>query len=129
MKAITKVKENVQAYVLSCIDFSDYEGVPNTIKEAFKHYLDQSGPRYYGQSPVSHFTHFMQGLPGWFNLEYYNDGIVELMINWGLPATDKHGKKFDTDKSINLYYQLLFDAWKTLLGKEGISIYANQVTD
>ena len=128
MKTITKqVKENVQAYVLSCIDFSDYDNVPNTIKEAFRHYLDQSGPRYYQQPTVNHFRHFMEGLPGWFNLEYYNDGIVELMISWGLPATDKHGKQFDTDKSIDLYYQLLFNAWSELLDKEGISIYSNQL--
>jgi len=119
MKTNSKeVKQAVQAYIMSCIDFSNY-GKGNTIANCLEAYKSESAPLRRNESIQEHFIYFLNGLPSWLSIEYYNHAILELMASWGLPLP----KNKDEQDGIDLYHYLIFREFCALLKKEGLSIY------
>lgn len=122
MKTTTKeVKSKIQTYILNAIDFSDYdETYTNDVKSVLRAYKEQSGP--VRGNVQDHFIDFLQGLPGYLNIEYYDKEIIDIMVNeWGLPQP---ANKSDRD-STKLFYSLIFREFNNLLKKEGLSIFNN----
>lgn len=113
------VKTAIQNHILNAIDFSDYdETYANDVKSVLRAYKEQSGPL--RGNVQDHFKDFLQGLPSYFNLPYYNDDILSVMVNeWHLPQPANK----DITDIVNLYYYLIFREFNNLLKKEGLRIY------
>lgn len=113
-----EVKQAVQSYILQAIDFTGYE-VESTLANALKYYKSESGPIRGRETVQEHFIDFLMGLPSWFNIEYCNWDILQLMKSWGLPLPVNKTE----EEGIKLFHYLIFREFNNLLQKEGLSIY------
>lgn len=121
MKTNSKeVKKAVQSYIMDCISFDGlgYDNESNTLENLAQTFKNEAGKPQRGQNNFEHFKNFVQGLPSWFNLEFYNDAILEKLESWGLPLPSNK----DTDDAVNLYYWLIYRELTQMLNKSNLTL-------
>lgn len=121
MKTNSKiVRDEVKKYILECINVEYFEEcneaptAKNVLKRLRKAYNYEYNMKRF-PCEQDRFKDYMLGLPSELNIEYYNEGIEDLLINRfkiGEP------KKRDADKAVNLYYYLIFVELKKLAENE-----------
>lgn len=106
-------KDQINQYVLDCIDGSGYEKDLKTDKEKIQFLLDtfrkeycfpQSLQRYGTEQKV--FIEWCRGLPSCFNIEFYNCKIIELGKAWGLLSDEPTERQ--EDAFIEQYWNRLY---------------------
>ena len=122
-----EVKTALQSYIIDCIDTTEYPEIKTDLKNQLTFIVDEfhrvncypvNMQRYKGNYQAL-FTDWHSGLPSYFNIEYRNYAILELMASFGLPLPSD---KDETD-GINLFYHLVYREFLTLLKKNGLTIY------
>jgi len=118
-----ELNTRVFAYILDCIDASDYGFAPATDADKLA-FLSETFHSEYGWSierlgAIKAFAEWCQGLPSAFNCEFRNHAIIEIAKEWGsLPAdaTERQEQKI-LDNWFNLIANKTFQLFK----KHGIS--------
>ena len=122
-----EVKTKVQEYIINYIDTEDYPEVKPSLRDQLTFIVDE----FYRVAMHPHNIHrlkgnyqalfidWLSGLPSYFNIEYRNFEILELMASFGLPLPDN---KDETD-GVNLFYYLIYREFLTLLKKHNLTIY------
>lgn len=118
MKTTKKeVREAIRSYIMECIDFSDYEGMENTLESFVIEYHAEAAP--IRGNHFEHWRKFQEGLPSWFNIAYSEYGILQVMEKrFGLPMPE--GK--DIDDAVDLYYWLIWRELNYLLDKQCLAL-------
>ena len=120
------VSDLVQAYILSCIDVSDYteDTNPDTktklelvYKEFDRVALYPNNIRYH-KTVQACFIDWLLGMPGIINIEVYNSVILGLMSSWGLPLPANK----DESDGIELFYYLIYMNFNRLCRKHKANI-------
>lgn len=108
------------AYILNCIDSSDYdlESEPQTDADKLA-FLSETFHAEYGWmvqrvGPITAFAEWCKGLPSSFNCEFRNHAIIDLAKEWGsIPAdaTERQEQKI-LDNWFNLIANKTFQLFK-----------------
>jgi ketopantoate reductase len=131
MKTNSKeVKVKIQSYIIDCIDLSDYDNVKqDTDKDKLQFIVSEFhrvaiypyNLHHFANNYQKMFTDWTMGLPGYFNIEYRNYRILELMAEFGLPLPANKTE----EQGIELFFVLVYREFNALLSKHNLSIYNN----
>jgi hypothetical protein len=122
-----EVKTVIQKYVIDCIDTSDYPEIKTDLKNQLSFIVDEfhrvamysnNIHRFKGNYQQL-FIDWLSGLPSYFNVEYRNYEILELMSSFGLPLPANK----EESQGIDLFYYLVYREFLTLLKKNNLTIY------
>jgi len=121
------VKTLIQSYILDCIDTSEYPEVKTDIKNQLSFIVDEfyrvamydNNIRRLKGNYQELFIDWLSGLPSYFNIEYRNYQILELMSSFNLPLPANKEKY----EGVKLFYYLIYREFLTLLKKHDLTIY------
>lgn len=120
-----EVKEKIQKYILECIDLSEQncnddsdKGKIQFLYDEFKRVSIFPYNLQYFKTYQRCFMDFCQGLPSYFNIEFYDNAILEQMSNFGLPLPENK----TNEQGIQLYYDLLYINFMDLCKKYNVKV-------
>lgn len=116
-------KENLKKYVLNCINTEYYDFEVKTDKEKVQFVLDcfdkeynylNNKKRY--PSLTNRLSEWLQGLPGVFEVAFYNEDILKLGLKFGLidPGATDDEEYYFINSWFNLCAAAFFDLAKDL---------------
>lgn len=100
------VKDRINAHILESVtdfegnEFEDIEQAKRFMCDRFKSEYMHHNNRHQNRQEL--FKSYMQGLP--FNFPYMNWEIIETVERW----TESDSEDFDTQRTIDLYYNLIY---------------------
>lgn len=117
MKTTNKLfKSQVQEHILNNMS----EDFGNVIKD-FQSYYHPTTQKLIPNRQEA-FTSWLQGLPSTLDVEYTNHGIHETLKTWFENVGETY-KDRDSDKEAQLYYNLVYREFNTLLKKNDLSLF------
>ena len=122
-----EVKTKIQSYIIDCIDTSGYPEIETDLKNQLTFIVTEfhrvncypvNMQRYKGNYQKL-FTDWLSRITFYFNIEYRNYEILELMASFGLPlpANKEEGQ------GIELFFYLIYREFLYLLKKHNLTIY------
>ena len=121
------VKTLIQSYILDCIDTSEYPEVKTDIKNQLSFIVDEfyrvamydNNIRRLKGNYQELFIDWLSDLPSYFNIEYRNYQILELMSSFNLPLPANK----EQYEGVKLFYFLIYREFLALLKKHELTIY------
>jgi len=110
MSKSTELDTAVKVYILGCMDFSSYEAKELTttrekIKAGREAFYSEYKWAIKNKGELSALTEYLQGLPTWCGIAFYNCEILELAVKWGSLPADYSEKQ--ADKILENYWRFM----------------------
>ncbi len=107
-----EVKLKVRAYIMDCIDLSEYEKYKQStsgrdaIIDLYNVFYDEFKFNIKQQGEYNAFKKWVSGMPTAFNIDFVTADVVNILKFW-LNATDEEVKKYNDIQSWNLFIHLI----------------------
>jgi hypothetical protein len=120
-----QIDKLAKAYILQCIDGSNYgivfsteadkiKFLADTFKKEYGHHL-----RYYKSWQIT-LANWIMGLPSSFNIDFKNYRIIEIAKEWG--SISKNATDKQEDKILDNWYNFIAAKTMQLFSKHGITL-------
>lgn len=119
-------KEQIQGHILNTCLSEEYGSTQKeqlqAVVEGFQNWY---GPYEQRQNPNRQeaFKSWSWGLPSQWNIEYTNYNIEETVKGWFAACEETYKEPKDTDKTNDLYVNLLYREFNTLLKKNDLTLF------
>jgi hypothetical protein len=124
----TQVRDAARTYLIGCImetDPKNWGKDTYDLKTRLEIIIDEfrgaaNHPNNLQRFPnlQDRFTNWRWGLPSSLPIEFYTQGIIDLLTEWGLP----NDKNYDSDKSVRLYDHIIYSELTKLFTQNDISL-------